>query len=107
MPRPYVPLHLHSHYSILDGATKISDLITIAQENNMPAVAVTDHGVMYGAVELLKLCRGKNLKPIIGNEMYVINGDITKQERRPRFHQVVLAKNTQGYRNLAKLTTIS
>ncbi|MDS3861087.1 DNA polymerase III subunit alpha [Thermosynechococcaceae cyanobacterium BACA0444] len=103
----FVGLHIHSDYSLLDGASQLPDLVNQAMELGMPAVALTDHGVMYGAVELLKLCRGKNLKPIIGNEMYVINGDITKQERRPRFHQVVLAKNTQGYRNLAKLTTIS
>lgn len=62
---------------------------------------------MYGAIELIKICRSKNIKPIIGNEMYVINGDITKQERRPRYHQVVLAKNTKGYKNLVKLTSIS
>ena len=73
----------------------------------MPAIALTDHGVMYGAVELIKTCRDRNIKPIIGNEMYVINGDITKQERRPRYHQVVLAKNSSGYQNLVKLTTVS
>ncbi|TAE52733.1 MAG: DNA polymerase III subunit alpha, partial [Nostocales cyanobacterium] len=70
-------------------------------------IALTDHGVMYGAVELIKICRSKTIKPIIGNEMYIINGDIEKQERRPKYHQVVLAKNTKGYKNLVKLTTIS
>ncbi|WP_317134516.1 DNA polymerase III subunit alpha [Leptolyngbya sp. 7M] len=78
-----------------------------AVELGMPAIALTDHGVMYGAIELLKVCEAKGVKPIIGNEMYIINGDITKQERRPRYHQIVLAKNTQGYKNLVKLTTIS
>jgi DNA polymerase-3 subunit alpha len=74
----------------------------------MPAIALTDHGVMYGAIELLKVCRGRNIKPIIGNEMYVINGDIEDKSKRCRkYHQVVLAKNTQGYKNLVKLTTIS
>jgi DNA polymerase-3 subunit alpha len=62
---------------------------------------------MYGAIELIKVCKGAGVKPIIGNEMYIINGDITKQQRRPRYHQVVLAKNTQGYKNLVKLTTVS
>jgi DNA polymerase-3 subunit alpha len=73
----------------------------------MPAIALTDHGVMYGSLELIKVCQAKGIKPIVGNEMYVINGDIEKQERRPRFHQVVLAKNAQGYKNLVKLTTLS
>ncbi len=73
----------------------------------MPAIALTDHGVMYGAIELIKVCTAAGIKPIIGNEMYIINGDITQQQRRPRYHQVVLAKNTQGYKNLVKLTTLS
>jgi DNA polymerase III subunit alpha len=103
----FVGLHIHSDYSLLDGASQLPELVSRAMELGMPAIALTDHGVMYGAVELLKTCRGKDIKPIIGNEMYVINGDIEKQERRPRYHQVVLAKNTQGYKNLVKLTSIS
>ncbi|MBE9214609.1 DNA polymerase III subunit alpha [Plectonema cf. radiosum LEGE 06105] len=103
----FVPLHIHSDYSLLDGASQLPALIDRAIELGMKAIALTDHGVMYGAVELIKICRSKNFQPIIGNEMYVINGDITKQERRPRYHQVVLAKNTRGYKHLTKLTTIS
>ncbi|MGG6296003.1 DNA polymerase III subunit alpha [Leptolyngbya sp. AN02str] len=105
----FVGLHIHSDYSLLDGASQLDQLVDRAIELGMPAIALTDHGVMYGAIELLKVCkkRGDAVKPIIGNEMYVINGDITKQERRPKYHQVVLAKNNQGYRNLVKLTTIS
>ncbi|MEA5593491.1 DNA polymerase III subunit alpha [Rivularia sp. UHCC 0363] len=103
----FVPLHIHSDYSLLDGASQLPGLIDRAIELGMKAIALTDHGVMYGAVELIKICRNKNFQPIIGNEMYIINGDITKQERRPRYHQVVLAKNTRGYKNLTKLTTIS
>jgi DNA polymerase-3 subunit alpha len=103
----FVGLHIHSDYSLLDGASQLPELVNRASELKMPAIALTDHGVMYGAIGLIKACRGKNIKPIIGNEMYVINGDIEKQERRPRYHQVVLAKNTQGYKNLVKLTTIS
>ncbi len=104
---PFVHLHIHSDYSLLDGASQLPDLIDRALSLGMEAIALTDHGVMYGAVELLKICRGKNIKPIIGNEMYVINGDVTKQERRPKYHQVVLAKNTKGYKNLVKLTSVS
>ncbi len=103
----FVPLHIHSDYSLLDGASQLPELVDQAITLGMKAIALTDHGVMYGAVELIKICRSKNIKPIIGNEMYVINGDIEKQERRPKYHQVVLAKNTKGYRNLVKLTTVS
>lgn len=103
----FVGLHIHSDYSLLDGASQLPDLVDRAVELGMSAIALTDHGVMYGAIELIKVCQGKGVKPIIGNEMYVINGDIDKQQRRPKYHQVVLAKNTQGYKNLVKLTTIS
>jgi DNA polymerase III subunit alpha len=104
----FVGLHIHSDYSLLDGASQLPDLVDRALALGMPAIALTDHGVMYGAIELLKVCRGKSIKPIIGNEMYVINGDIEDKTKRYRkYHQVVLAKNTQGYKNLVKLTTIS
>lgn len=103
----FVPLHIHSDYSLLDGASQLPGLIDRAIEVGIKAIALTDHGVMYGAIELIKVCRNNNIKPIIGNEMYVINGDIEKQERRPKYHQVVLAKSTKGYKNLVKLTSIS
>ncbi|MBD2627918.1 DNA polymerase III subunit alpha [Trichormus variabilis] len=103
----FVPLHIHSDYSLLDGASQLPELVDRAIALGMKAIALTDHGVMYGAVELIKICRSKTIKPIIGNEMYIINGDIEKQERRPKYHQVVLAKNTKGYKNLVKITTIS
>ncbi|MCW9682423.1 DNA polymerase III subunit alpha [Dolichospermum planctonicum UHCC 0167] len=103
----FVPLHIHSDYSLLDGASQLPELVDRAIALGMKAIALTDHGVMYGAVELIKICRIKTIKPIIGNEMYIINGEIDKQERRPKYHQVVLAKNTQGYKNLVKITTIS
>jgi DNA-directed DNA polymerase III PolC len=103
----FVGLHIHSDYSLLDGASQLPDLVDRVVELGMPAIALTDHGVMYGAIELIKVCRNKNVKPIVGNEMYVINGDITVNARQRKYHQVVLAKNTQGYKNLTKLTTIS
>ncbi len=103
----FVGLHIHSDYSLLDGASHIDPLVDRALELGMNAIALTDHGVMYGAIELLKVCKKKGIKPIIGNEMYIINGDITKQEKRPKYHQLVLAKNDIGYKNLVKLTTIS
>jgi DNA polymerase-3 subunit alpha len=86
-------------------------MVKRAVELGMPAIALTDHGVMYGAIELIKICKSKGIKPIIGNEMYVLNGDITiqykKEDKKRKYHQCVLAKDTQGYRNLVKLTTIS
>ena len=103
----FVGLHIHSDYSLLDGASQLPALVDRAVELGMPAIALTDHGVMYGAIELIKVCRNKSIKPIIGNEMYVINGNIEENKKNRRFHQVVLAKNTQGYKNLVKLTTIS
>jgi DNA polymerase III subunit alpha len=103
----FVGLHMHSDYSLLDGASQLPNLVDRAVELGMPAIALTDHGVMYGAIELIKVCRSRNVKPIIGNEMYVINGDFTQQKRYQKFHQVILAKNTQGYKNLVKLTTVS
>jgi DNA polymerase-3 subunit alpha len=105
----FVPLHNHSDYSLLDGASQLPAMVERAVELGMPALALTDHGVMYGAIELLKLCGKAGIKPIIGNEMYVINGSIEdpqpKKERR--YHLVVLAKNAVGYRNLVKLTSVS
>ena len=87
----FVGLHIHSDYSLLDGASQLTPLAEKAVEMGMPAIALTDHGVMYGAIELIKTCNKAGIKPIIGNEMYLINGDITKQEKRPRYHQVILA----------------
>ncbi|MGD1905662.1 MAG: DNA polymerase III subunit alpha [Leptolyngbyaceae cyanobacterium] len=110
----FVGLHIHSDYSLLDGASQLPALVNRAVELGMPAIALTDHGVMYGAIELIKVCKKAGIKPIIGNEMYVVNGDIQqkfnsagKRVRTPRYHQIVLAKNTQGYKNLVKLTTLS
>ena len=103
----FVGLHIHSDYSLLDGASQLPQLVDRVVELGMPAVALTDHGVMYGAIELIKVCRARNVKPIIGNEMYIINWELGKPYKGKKFHQVVLAKNTQGYKNLVKLTTIS
>jgi DNA polymerase-3 subunit alpha len=107
----FVGLHVHTEYSLLDGASQIPDMVDRAVQLGMPAIALTDHGVMYGAIELIKVCKSKGIKPIIGNEMYVLNGDITiqykREDKKKKYHQCVLAKDTQGYRNLVKLTTIS
>jgi len=107
--RPYVPLHLHTEYSLLDGATKISDLISHAKANNMPACAITDHGVMYGAIEFYRKAKEEGIKPIIGCEVYIIDGDVQVKtsENSSNFHLVLLAKDREGYKNLVKLVSIA
>lgn len=106
--RPFVPLHVHTHYSMLDATTRVPDLVKIAEANNMPAVAITDHGVMYGAVELYNTCKGTNVKPIIGVDLYVVDGDITDHKNRQPMHQLVLlCKNATGYQNLVKMVSRS
>lgn len=120
----YVPLHLHTEYSLLDGAIRIGDLVKFCAENNMPGVAVTDHGVMYGAMDLYidadknnskereKAEQDPNYKPklvnpIVGCEFYVHDGDISERNpsHNPRYHLVLLVKNNQGYKNIVKLAS--
>lgn len=104
-----VPLHLHTEYSLLDGAIRISDLVNFAKENNMPAVAITDHGVMYGDMELYTTAKEAGIKPILGCEFYVHNGDIEEHDKNnnPCYHLILLAKNKDGYQNLIKLTSVA
>ena len=105
----FIPLHNHSDYSLLDGASHVSKIVDRAHDLGMSSIALTDHGVMYGVLDLVKKCKEKGIKPIIGNEMYIINGSIydPQPKKEKRYHLVVLAKNQIGYRNLVKLTTIS
>ncbi len=99
-------LHVHSEYSLLDGACKIDALAARAAEFEQPALGLTDHGVMNGSVELFTACRKHQIKPIIGCEIYVVD-DHTRQAagRFERFHLTLLAANPAGYRNLVKLSS--
>ena len=105
----YVPLHVHSEYSLLDGAIRNKELIKFSKENNFEAVAVTDHGVMYGALELYRISKDLQFKVILGCEFYVLHGDITQKDSNNRelYHLVLLAKNNTGYQNLVKLVSIA
>ncbi len=104
----FTHLHVHSHYSLLDGLPKIDELIDFALAQGMDSLALTDHGSIYGAVEFYKKAKAKGLKPIIGSEMYIApEGMLNKRARidDKRHHLIILVKNKTGYENLVKLTT--
>ncbi|HEY9186799.1 MAG TPA: DNA polymerase III subunit alpha [Ignavibacteria bacterium] len=113
----FIHLHNHTHYSLLDGACTVDDLINAAVENNMNAVAITDHGVMYGAIEFYKKAKKANIKPIIGCEVYIITRgsrfdkekvivDKSSGKKKHYHHLILLAKNNEGYKNLCKISSI-
>ena len=109
MSKPFVHLHLHTKYSLLDGACHIKPLVLRAKELGMNAVAMTDHGVMYGIIEFYKTCKAEGIKPILGCEIY-INAHAHRSSRDPSVpyhHLVLLAMNEEGYANLAKINTIA
>ncbi|MGC9024918.1 MAG: DNA polymerase III subunit alpha [Chloroflexia bacterium] len=107
MERPFVHLHVHTEYSVLDGFARIEPLCRKAAEMGMPALAITDHGVLYGAIDFYNACRACNLRPIIGSEAYVALDRHTRREAsdKRQYHLVLLARNATGYRNLVRLTT--
>ena len=121
----YVPLHIHTEYSLLDGAIKIPEFYKFAAENNMPAIAITDHGVMYGCADMF-IAKNEMLshmltddvqemkqkieavKPILGCEFYISDGDVVDDKtKKPLYHLILLAKNQIGYHNLCKLDSFA
>ena len=106
----FVHLHMHTEYSLLDGANKIKELVAKVKELGMTAVAITDHGNMFGAIELYKECKSMGIKPIIGCEMYVAPRSRFEKEAKvdtePN-HLILLAMNNNGYKNLVKLVSIA
>ncbi|MFO0927963.1 MAG: DNA polymerase III subunit alpha [Gemmataceae bacterium] len=109
--RPFVHLHCHTHYSLLDGASRVPELVETVKKQGMNAVAITDHGNLYGAIEFYTACRGGGLNPIIGYEAYVAPGKRTERDARRRgdagFHLTLLAQNETGFRNLIKMASIA
>ena len=104
----FVHLHVHSEYSLLDGMCRIDELIAEAKKHDMPAVALTDHGALYGAFKFFIKAKDAGIKPIIGCELYKAKGDrFSKPEKGERnvYHLLTLAKNLEGYQNLLKLVT--
>lgn len=105
----FVHLHIHSEFSLLDGANRIKELPVRAKELGMKAMAITDHGVMYGAIDFYKACKKEEIKPIIGCEVYV--APRSRHDKEPNIdnrynHLILLAKDQQGYKNLSKLVSI-
>jgi DNA polymerase-3 subunit alpha len=106
MTTKFTHLHTHSHYSLLDGLTKIDQLVARAKETGMDSIALTDHGVLYGAVEFYKLAKKNGIKPILGIETYVAPRDRFSKEPNERyFHLILLAENQVGWKNLIKLAS--
>lgn len=106
----FVHLHNHTHYSLLDGLTKIDEFVQAAKEDGQEALAITDHGVMYGVVEFFQKCKQAGIKPIIGMEAYLAPGsrfDKILRSDEKNYHLLLLAKNNEGYKNLIKLTAIA
>ena len=105
----FVHLHVHTEYSLLDGLSKIKNLVALIKEMGMNSIAITDHGNMYGAIEFYKACKKADIKPIIGSELYMSpNGRLDKSTgNRRNQHLILLAKNNQGYKNLMKLISIA
>ena len=105
----FTHLHVHTEYSLLDGACRISELVKRVKELGQDAVAITDHGVMYGVIDFYKACKAAGVKPIIGCEVYV-----AQRKRTDRVHErdaesrhlVLLCKNETGYRNLSYMVSM-
>src|SRR5436309_1266018 len=110
MPSPFVHLHNHTQFSLLDGAQKIDEMIDVASSVGMKAVAITDHGNLFGAIKFYKKAIKRGIRPVIGIEAYVAMGDRRERQsapgqKKPYYHLVLLAENYTGYKNLIRLVS--
>src|SRR5256885_9635535 len=109
--RPFVHLHCHTHYSLLDGASRVPELVAHAKELGMNAIAMTDHGNLFGAIEFYKECTDAGIKPIVGYEAYVAPTTRTDRTMKKRgesgYHLTLLAQNLAGFKNLVKMASIA
>jgi DNA polymerase-3 subunit alpha len=113
MPSPFVHLHVHTHYSLLDGACRVDKLVKRVKELGMDSVAITDHGCMFGVVEFFNECKKEGIEPILGMEAYMAPGD--RRERstpggnagEAAYHLLLLAENLDGYKNLIRLSSLA
>src|ERR1041385_7206153 len=113
MEGKFVHLHVHTHYSLLDGACRITDLVKRTKALGMDSIAITDHGCMLGVIEFFNECKKENIRPILGMEAYMAPGD--RRERstpggnagEAAFHLLLLAQDLEGYKNLIKLSSIA
>ncbi|NLM96892.1 MAG: PHP domain-containing protein, partial [Halanaerobiaceae bacterium] len=103
----FIHLHSHTEYSLLDGAARVDALVSRARELGMPAVAMTDHGALYGVVDFYKKARAEKIKPIIGCEVYLTPGSMREKDNRTRYHLILLAENNEGYHILLKIVSKS
>ena len=103
----FIPLHIHSEYSLLDGTIRIGDLVKYAVDNELPGIAVTDHGVMYSAIEFYEKAKEAGINPLIGCEFYVHDGDIHVHDNahNPLYHLILICKDSVGYKNMIKLVS--
>lgn len=102
----FTHLHLHTSYSLLDGAGRIPEMVARAKELKQDSMAITDHGVMYGVIDFFKTCVKNGIKPIIGSEIYVVSGSrFDKQSNEERYHLILLCENDIGYKNLLKIVS--
>ena len=106
MTKRFTHLHVHTEYSLLDGASKIPELVAYAKELGMDSLAITDHGAMYGAVEFYQEGTKAGIQPIIGCEVYLSKGSHLEKNNRGMYHLILLAENDTGYHNLMKIVSI-
>src|SRR3954447_21042345 len=105
--RPFVHLHCHTHYSLLDGASRVPELVKLVKSHGMNSVAITDHGNLFGAIEFYRECKEAGVNPIVGYEAYVAPAKRSEREAKRRgeagYHLTLLAKNITGFKNLVKM----